>query len=274
MTSLLQARLSVHYGATAILNGLELSLARGEIVGLVGQSGSGKSTLGLSLLRLIDRRGGSISGSIEFEGTDLMSLTERQLRRLRGPAISLVLQSASSALNPALRLESHFSEAWRAHASTPWSNQRNHILELFAELGLPANSEFLRRFPGQISVGQAQRVLIALAILHRPRLLIADELTASLDLVTTCEVLKTLERVNRKWGTAILFVSHDLGAVASLCHRVAILSGGRVIESAPTAELFRHPQHEYTRQLISLFESTRLTNAAPLASSTSVSTPD
>jgi ABC-type dipeptide/oligopeptide/nickel transport system ATPase component len=219
-------------------------------------------------MRLIDRRGGHVSGSIRFGGHELTGLSEREMRRLRGPGLSLVLQSAASALNPVLTLESHFREAWAAHAATPWKARRAEVLAMFGDLNLPAEADFLARYPTQISVGQAQRVLIALAMLHQPKLLIADELTSALDLITTAEVLKTLKQVNRQWGTAILFVSHDLGAVASLCHRVAILAEGRILESAPPTELFEHPQHDYTRQLVQLFEATRFTGVAQTPANT------
>ena len=253
---LLAARITVRYGARVVLDDLRLSIAPGEIVGLVGQSGSGKSTLGLSLLRLIDRRGGTVSGEIQFDGRNLLSLGERDMRAVRGKQLALVLQSAASALNPALRLEDHFREAWRAHSREPWNEQRAEALATFAELDLPNDDAFFRRYPGEISVGQAQRVLIALALLHKPKLIIADELTSALDLITSAGVLDALRRANRVWGTAILFVSHDLGAVASLCHRVAILNAGTIIEIAPTQELFADPQQPYTQQLVRLMAAT------------------
>jgi ABC-type glutathione transport system ATPase component len=265
---LLEARITVRYGTRTVLDDLHLAIQPGEIVGLVGQSGSGKSTLGLSLVRLIDRRGGAVAGEIHFDGRDLLTLREREMRPVRGKQLALVLQSAASALNPELRLEDHFREAWAAHSREPWQLKRAEALALFGEMDLPAQGDsgdaFFRSYPGQISVGQAQRVLIALALLHKPKLIIADELTSALDLITSAGVLEALRRANRIWGTAILFVSHDLGAVASLCHRVAILNSGRIIETAPTSVLFAHPQQPYTQQLVSLMQAVSGAGSAAL----------
>jgi ABC-type glutathione transport system ATPase component len=260
MPPLLEIAISARYGKHTVLSDVRLTIEPGDIVGLVGQSGSGKSTLGLAILGLLDRRGGQVTGEILFDGRNLLRLKDRELRRIRGKEIALVLQSASSALNPALRIEDHFAGAWRAHSSAPWRNQRAQTLATLAELDLPASGgngdEFLRRYPHQVSVGQAQRVLIALALLHRPRLIVADELTSALDLVTTHEVLHALRRASQMANTAVLFISHDLGAVSSLCHRVAILRNGTIVETATVEQLFGRPQHDYTRQLIELHRAT------------------
>jgi len=260
MPALLELRISARYGRQTVLSDSCLSIEPGEILGLVGQSGSGKSTLGLAILGLLDRRGGQVSGEILFDGRDLLRLKDGEMRRIRGREIALVLQSASSALNPALRLEDHFSEAWRAHSADPWRGKRVDALATLAELDLPSSDEFLRRYPHQISVGQAQRVLIALALLHRPRLIVADELTSALDLVTTHEVLCALRRASQIANTAVLFISHDLGAVSALCHRVSILRNGTIVETAPVRQLFAQPEQDYTRQLIALHRATALTS--------------
>ena len=256
MSALLTIDITARYGRQTVLSDLRLAIEPGEILGLVGQSGSGKSTLGLALLRLLDRRGGHVSGNILFEGRDLVPLREKEMRRIRGKQIALVLQSASSALNPALRLEDHFAEAWSAHEAAPWRAERPNVLAMLGELDLPANMEFLSRYPSEISVGQAQRVLLALALLHRPKLIVADEPTSALDLVTTHEVLRALRRANQMSGTAILLISHDLGAVSALCHRVAILREGAIVETASADRLFSQPQQDYTRQLIDLHRAT------------------
>jgi peptide/nickel transport system ATP-binding protein len=256
MIPLLDLRITARYGKQTILSDVRLEIESGEILGLVGQSGSGKSTLGLAILGLLDRRGGQVTGEILFDGRDLLRLKDKEMRRLRGKAIALVLQSASSALNPALDIEDHFTEAWYAHSATPWRRKREDALATLGQLDLPASNEFLRRYPHQISVGQAQRVLIALALLHRPRLIVADELTSALDLVTTHEVLHALRLASQIGNTAVLFISHDLGAVSALCHRVAILRGGTIVETAPVKQLFACPEQDYTRQLIELHRAT------------------
>ena len=245
----IQARISVDYpDKPGVLQDVEFEIGEGEILGLVGESGSGKSTIALALLRLLDHKGGSIRGQVMFGGRDLLALAPRELRQIRGREIALVLQSPLASLNPALRIGAQIREAWRAHnSSDEW---KRRILELFDLVSLPAEEGFLKRYPRQLSVGQAQRVLIAMAVLHRPRLLIADEPTSALDAITQSEILALFQRLNRELGMAMLFISHDLLSVASLCSRMAILQRGRILESGPTAQVFRDPRSEDTRALL------------------------
>lgn len=234
----------------AVLRGLSLEVNAGEIVGLVGQSGSGKTTLGLSILRLLPRHC-AIDGNINFRGRDLLSLREREMRALRGAEIGLVLQNPLAALNPALRIGTQFTEAWRAHTPKGRPEEiEQHILATLQDVSLPPDRDFLRRYPRSLSVGMAQRVLIAMAILHRPPLVIADEPTSALDALTQADILALFAQLNRQRGTAMLYISHDLLSVASLCHRVAILHQGQIAEQGPTAAIFHRPQHPYTRQLL------------------------
>ena len=172
------------------------------------------------------------------------------MRRIRGRDIALVLQSPLASLNPSLRIGSQIREAWRAHCSGSGQEWKQRALELFDLVSLPAEEGFLERYPRQLSVGQAQRVLIAMAILHRPRLLIADEATSALDAITQSEILALFERLNRELGMAMLFISHDLLAVASLCERIAILQRGKILECGPTAQMFSRPKTEDTRALL------------------------
>jgi ABC-type dipeptide/oligopeptide/nickel transport system ATPase component len=248
---LLSVNLSVDYtGKLGVLCDLALDVCHGEVVGLVGQSGSGKSTLALAILRLLDRRGGSVRGRILLNGRDLMTLGERELRRVRGKEVGLVLQSPMSALNPALRIGTQLEEAWRCHGgdSRSWKERVREVLE---SVSLPGEEAFLRKYPRQLSVGLAQRVLIAMAILHRPALLLADEPTSALDVITQAEILELFARLSRQLDMAILFISHDLLSVARLCHRVAILHAGKIVEMAATDDIFHDPRHPYTQQLIS-----------------------
>jgi peptide/nickel transport system ATP-binding protein len=243
--SLLDLRVSADYAGKEVLRDVSLQLAPGEILGLVGRSGEGKSTIALAILGLLDLRGGKITGEILFQGRDLLRHRPREMRALRGKEISLVPQSPLSALNPNMRLGSQLEEAWRAHerGKPEWK-------PLLQCVSLPAEESFLRQYPKHLSVGLAQRFLIAMAIVHRPSLLLADEPTSALDTVTQAEILQLFARLNREYGIAILYISHDLASVASLCHRVAILHGGKVVECHSAEDVFRNPRHPYTRELI------------------------
>jgi len=243
---LLKLRLSVEYGNKRVLHEVALDVAEGEILGLVGRSGEGKSTIALSILGLLGLKGGRCSGEILFQGRDLLKLNPREMRRLRGKEIALVPQSPLAALNPNVRLGSQLEEAWRAHekGKPDWK-------PLLESVSLPAEESFLRQYPRALSVGLAQRFLIAMALLHNPSLLLADESTSALDTITQAEILGLFNRLNRERGIAVLYISHDLASVASLCHRVAILHGGEIVECGSVDEVFLNPGSEYTERLIS-----------------------
>ena len=249
---LLSTRVSAGYaGRPPVLRDAALEISPGEIVGLVGESGSGKSTMALALTRLLQYRGGWVRGEIRFAGRNLLEAPEKAMRSVRGREIGLVLQSPIASLNPAMRIGDQVHESWRAHKDrSVRSFGRTDAIELLERVSLPAEESFLRRYPRQLSVGQAQRVLIAMAIVHRPRLLVADEPTSALDAVTQSEILRLFSRLNRELQMGILYISHDLLSVGSICARVAILSEGRVVEFNSTENIFRRPTHRYTRALI------------------------
>lgn len=248
---LLSMHLSVRYGAKqTVLQEVELEVRRGEVLGLVGQSGSGKSTLAMAILGLIGKRA-QAEGTIQFEDRDLLTLNERELRTMRGRELALVLQSPLSSLNPALKIQTQLKEAWRAHAWGGRAEAEAAIRHALESVTLPSQAEFLRKYPSQMSVGQAQRVLIAMAILHCPALLIADEATSALDVITQSEILELFAKLNRDTGMSILYISHDLASVAGICHRIAILHAGKIVECGTTEQIFTRPQHQYTQQLIS-----------------------
>jgi ABC-type glutathione transport system ATPase component len=261
--SLLSAQVTVRYpGKAPVLRGISLEIARGEIVGLVGQSGSGKSTLALAILGLLGRQRAIVEGKIIFQGVDLLTMRERELRNLRGRSLSLVLQSPLASLNPALQIRTQLREAWRAHSDSnatgiAKSEDCDHAIQIaLKSVSLPSDNDdngkdFLRKRASQLSVGQAQRVLIAMAVLHRPALLITDEATSALDVITQSEILELFARLNRETGMSILYISHDLPSVAGICRRIAILHEGQIVECGPTEQIFTAPIHAYTQRLMS-----------------------
>jgi ABC-type dipeptide/oligopeptide/nickel transport system ATPase component len=262
--TLLSARISVRYaGKPPVLRDVEIEIQSGEVLGLVGQSGSGKSTLAMAILGLLDKKRAQAEGTIRFQDSDLLRLSERALRALRGRAVSLVLQSPLASLNPALKIRTQLKEAWRAHASGTALDCANAIRTCLQSVSLPADDEFQRKHPSQMSVGQAQRVLIAMAIMHRPALLIADEATSALDVITQSEILTLFRALNRSTGMAILYISHDLASVAGICDRIAILHDGAIVECGTTQEIFSHPQHEYTQRLMAALPRILLANGQP-----------
>jgi ABC-type dipeptide/oligopeptide/nickel transport system ATPase component len=237
-------------GRPAVLRDVQIDIQRGEVLGLVGQSGSGKSTLAMAILGLLDRKRSQTEGKIRFQDSDLLQLSERELRALRGRAVALVLQSPLSSLNPALKIRTQLKEAWRAHASGTSTDCANAIRTSLQSVSLPTDDDFLRKYPSQMSVGQAQRVLIAMAVMHRPALLIADEATSALDVITQSEILALFRELNRSTGMAILYISHDLASVAGICDRIAILHEGEIVECGVTEQIFANPQHGYTQRLM------------------------
>ncbi|HKF46442.1 MAG TPA: ABC transporter ATP-binding protein [Terracidiphilus sp.] len=249
---LLSLRISAGYpGNPNALRDVPLEVRRGEILGLVGQSGCGKSTLALAILRLLHLKRGRTQGFIRFQGRDLTELKERELRRLRGREISLVLQSPIAALNPVLRIGTQLEEAWRIHRRGGTRDERDHaIAETLESVSLPSDRALLRRYASELSVGQAQRVLIAMAILHRPPLLIADEPTSALDIVTQAEILELFATLSRTLNMGILYISHDLLSVAAISGRVAVMNQGEIVECRNTPDLFLNPRNPYTRNLI------------------------
>lgn len=246
-------------GKGDVLRNIQLEIKAGQIVGLVGESGSGKSTLTLAVLQLLFLKNGYTKGTVRLNGRELVGLSESQLREIRGRDIGLVLQSPTSSLNPALRIGTQLYETWCAHKPGSRRECTPIFLELLRSLNLDADEKFLQRKPSQISVGQAQRVLIAMAILHHPALVIADEPTSALDAITSKEVLGIFRQLARERNIAILFVSHDLLAVSSLCDRIAILRNGEIVESGPTARVLASPQHSYTRELVSTLPNIEFT---------------
>ncbi|WP_431838171.1 dipeptide ABC transporter ATP-binding protein [Cellulomonas sp. Y8] len=237
---------------------VSFDLAEGEFVGLLGESGCGKSTLGNALLRLLDRPAHHAGGEVRFDGQDLYALTDRELNRLRWRDIATVFQSSMNALNPVLRVERQFRDAMEAHRWDPRTegDPRERVLEVLRDVELDAE-RVLRSYPHELSGGMRQRVVLALALLLRPRLVVLDEPTTGLDVVVQRSIVDLLRRLQREHGFSVLFISHDLGTVLEIADRVLVMYAGQIVESRPSAALAADPLHPYTRGLLGSFADPR-----------------
>jgi len=245
-------RVEIDYGNHEdIVDGISFRVGAGEVLGLVGESGSGKTTVGLAVLGHT-RRGARVArGEVRIEGRDILPLPELERQRLRGKLVSYVPQDPASSLNPALKIETQLDETLSAHGfGSSDAERRARIVETLAEVLLPSDETFLRRYPHQLSGGQQQRVALAMAFANRPRVIVLDEPTTGLDVTTQAHVLATVRDLCSAHGVAAVYVSHDLAVVATLADRVAVMYGGRIAELGPTATLFRQAAHPYTRRLI------------------------
>ncbi len=243
-------KLSVRYGGHLAVWEASFTLEAGEVLGLVGESGAGKSTIGRALPRLLPEPGRIASGVIVFKGRDLLTLGEVELRRLRGAEIALIPQDPLAALNPAFRIGLQATDALALHRRLSRREATAVMARLLGRMGLPDPEDALRRYPHELSGGMRQRILIAIAFSCGPSLLVADEPTTSLDVTTQAQILQLLDGLRRETGVATCFVTHDLGVVAHLTHRVAILYAGCLVEQAPTETILAAPLHPYTRALV------------------------
>lgn len=242
--SLLQVRdLRVSH-PSPILDGVSFDLGPGSITGLFGESGSGKTTLALSLLGLLDPQRYRVQGSVRLRGRELIGLGEREMRRIRGAAISMIFQDPMLALNPVMRIQDQVREAMRAHGlSEP-------VAPLLEVAGLPSPARILKAYPHQLSGGERQRVTIAQALACRPALVIADEPFTALDVLRVVELASLFRELKEKTGTSFLVISHSPGVLAHLADSVLVLHGGRIVEEGPPARVFRAPQHPYTVEVM------------------------
>jgi oligopeptide/dipeptide ABC transporter ATP-binding protein len=246
--------LRVHFdspqGTVKAVDGVDLKLGEGQTLGLVGESGCGKSVTALSILRLITPPGRILGGSILFEGRDLMALPEREMRRVRGNRIGLVFQEPASALNPVLTVGYQVAESLIIHRSLSRREGMRQAAELFRVVSMPDPERSVRLYPHQLSGGQRQRVMIAMAIACRPALLIADEPTTALDVTIQAQILDLLRQLREEYRLSLLLISHDLGVIAEMADRVAVMYAGRIVEEAAVRDLFHAPRHPYTLGLM------------------------
>ncbi|GAB1576486.1 ABC transporter ATP-binding protein [Bordetella petrii] len=237
-------------GAWPAVDGVDLTVRRGEILGLVGESGSGKSVTGFSLLGLIDPPGEVVAGEILFKGQDLRALDEEGMRRLRGNRIAMIFQDPLMTLNPVLRIGEQMMEAILTHDNVPAAQARERCREALAMVGIPAPEKRLDSYPHEFSGGMRQRVAIAIAMLNQPDLIICDEPTTALDVTIQGQILYRMQEICRKHNTALIWITHDLGVVAELADQVAVMYAGRIVEAGPVDQVLDAPRHPYTRGLL------------------------
>jgi peptide/nickel transport system ATP-binding protein len=238
-------------GAVKAVDGVSLAVRRGEALGLVGESGCGKTVTGFSIMGLVDPPGRIVAGRILFEGEDLARLPEERLRALRGERIAMIFQDPMMTLNPVLRIATQMIEAIRAHhPDVTHADARRRARDALAQTGIPAAEERLEAYPHQFSGGMRQRVAIAIALLNRPALLIADEPTTALDVTIQAQILYELQKLCRERGTALIWISHDLAVVGGLADTVAVMYAGCIVEQGPVDDVLGSPLHPYTRGLV------------------------
>ena len=236
--------------AVKAVDGVSLDVAAGSTVGIVGESGSGKSVTSLAALGLLGKRGVEVSGSVRFDGEDLLGMPEAELRALRGREIAMVFQDPMSSLNPVLTVGRQITEILERHRGLKGQDARDRAAELLVSVGIGDAVRRLKTYPHQLSGGMRQRVMIAMALACEPRLLIADEPTTALDVTISAQILELLRELVVGSQTALVLITHDLGVVAGLCDQVHVMYSGRIVESAPRRPLFADPQHPYTTGLL------------------------
>ena len=237
-------------GRVGAVDHVDLTVQRGEILGLVGESGSGKSVTALAVFRLIRPPGRIAAGSIRFDGRELLALPEEEMRRIRGAQIAMVFQSPRTALNPVLPVGRQIARLYRLHQGCAAAEARRRTLEMLGLVGIPEPERRAGQYAHQLSGGMCQRVMIAMALATSPRLLLADEPTTGLDVSIAAQILDLLRDLGRRTGASIVLITHDLGVVAGLCDRVAVMHAGQLVECADVRTLFREPAHPYTRALV------------------------
>lgn len=237
-------------GEVTAVNGVDFDVSPGQVLGIVGESGSGKSVTSLSVMRLIRPPGMIAAGQIQFEGRDLLGLTEREMRDVRGGRIGMIFQDPMSSLNPYLRISRQIMESTRLHLGLSRRAAHDHAVTMLESVGIPEARVRADGYPHQMSGGMRQRVMIAMALACRPKLLIADEPTTALDVTIQAQILDLMRKLKQESGTAMMLITHDLGVIAGMADHVLVMYAGRVFESASAAQLFAAPRNPYTRALL------------------------
>ncbi len=263
---LLEVRdLEVSFGALKILRGISFDLEAGQTLGVVGESGCGKSTTGFAVMGMVPIGGKITNGSIKLDGKELVGLKEKYLREVRGEQIALVMQDPFTSLNPMMRIGDQIAEALRLHHGLDKQEAWKQSVEMLEKVGVPAPPNAARRYPHQLSGGQRQRVVIAMAFACQPQVLIADEPTTALDVTLQAQILRLLRELQDTHGTAVMLISHDIGAIASVAQRIAVFYAGRIVEIGPSERVLRHPAMPYTRALLNALPSAGKTRLEAIA---------
>ena len=238
-------------GVVPAVDDVDIAVGRGEIVGIVGESGCGKSVTSLSVLQLVASPGKVVAGEVMFQGTDILSFSKRRMRSLRGNEISMIFQEPMTSLNPVYTVGKQVAEVLRIHeGSLSAVEMRTRVVELFGLVGIPEPERRIHAYPHQLSGGLRQRIMIAMALIRRPKLLIADEPTTALDVTIEAQIFSLIKKLRKEFDTSIILITHNLGVVAETCDRVYVMYAGKVVEQAEVFELFGHPQHPYTSGLL------------------------
>jgi peptide/nickel transport system ATP-binding protein len=237
-------------GVVKAVDGVDLNVKRGETLGIVGESGCGKSVTSLSVMRLIGAPGKIIEGKINFDGTNLLSLSEKQMTQIRGNRISMIFQQPTTCLNPVFKIGDQVAEVLNIHQSLGKEAGWKRSVELLRMVGIPEPQKRVHSYPHEISGGQAQRVMIAMALACAPELLIADEPTTALDVTIQAQILDLMRDLREKTGTSIMLITHDMGVIAEMAERVVVMYAGQIVEEAPVKTLFAKPLHPYTQGLL------------------------
>lgn len=246
----LTVRFRTYAGIVQAVKDISFTLAKGEILGIVGESGCGKSVTANAIMGLLPKPQGQAEGKIYFSGHNINDLDEKALRKIRGNDISMIFQDPMTSLNPVLTIGRQLSECYLIHGSMTKSAARDKAIESLTLVGIPEPETRMRQYPHQLSGGMRQRVMIAMALAMNPRILIADEPTTALDVTIQAQIIELMRQLNKELATSIILISHDLGVVAGLCDRVAVMYAGQIVESAQVDELFTNPRHPYTWGLL------------------------
>jgi peptide/nickel transport system ATP-binding protein len=251
-----------------IVNGIDFTVNKGEIVGIVGESGCGKSMTSLSIMNLLPQPFGKIAeGSISFMGKNLVGMDEKEMRKIRGGEISMIFQEPMTSLNPAYSIGKQIDEMILLHEKTNKKEARKKTIELLKKVSIPRAEEIVNEFPHKLSGGMRQRVMIAMAMACSPKLIIADEPTTALDVTIQAQILELMKKLQKEMDSSIILITHDLGVVAETCERVMVMYAGQIVEEGPVVDIFKNPSHPYTKGLLNsipkLHERVEILEAIP-----------